>query len=944
MADTPIDNTEKTIILVSALPPSRSRAGLTALNLIKVLCETVKIICVVDDTGPTPTPIQGTDIDNVSFMRIRDFRRGHHPYATTPRIFILDEGFDSLFALELFCEIGGAALPISSSMHRSLRALMEEKSAWPNNYATLLGARHGNITALQNQGFNLMGALMDFKRDSQALASEIPTLDFLHQASRVLALSDFASIYLEACGINASRIHLPTVGQNGTITRKQARAQLGLGNKGLFIIAVSTQTDKDRVEKALQLAVGIQKPTLVINIMAMGSPFLAILASNVSVVLGANEGALISTFTETAINANIPLITVFDPVNIHVNECSGMIELLDHADAIHGLALKLVQIEVTVREEKEPSPSIKDIAPQSTKDNNSNDNTLLHTKNTHTIEQLFSLLNEANYSAYVPTITETENIASDAIHKTHKIDPKQISGSAIFIGAAPGAMLLSSIMPGVDSSLSARFLPFDTAQSLEALLALPMHMAVARFGYETPILSCSPSYLERATLSEENDTNRRIWDYDQIIRSTRATDHVVFCHQHTIAPGNTNLLDLKGLKHQLILSRDPGLSENERWHFSKSQGMAWRLDIHRRSIHIILITAGYDIKFSWASVTEQNMKTTVSVSNEYDTRMLSSTPVRLQSSSCGILDFRITISGNLETGPLTAEEALSYIQNNPIMIEWANISEVPSFGCRPQISKNVSTHHDNKKTNDNLLPSKDSTMRTEEQSDLQASNRALSLAKVNKTPILKPDERLTNAAINYTDILLSAQRQQFDSLVTTLAKRYDVDQFSPTLPETTSIFVEGDNFMGAGWSDLAQSPCGAQYRWMPRIASLLIVCGPEREKRIEINGFGISRQRLLISLNIFLGNKKISGKVKRTGIRTWSFEGTLPAISKAEMCGHYQILRFENKKAARLKKSRDYSELGIPQPTKSHKDLMLGEDGGHIYASLGVNSILISDV
>ncbi len=944
MADTQTDNTEKTIILVSALPPSRSRAGLTALNLIKALCETVKVICVVDDTGPTPTPIQGTDIDNVSFMRIRDFRRGHHPYTKTPRVFILDEGFDSLFALELFCEIGGAALPISSSMHHSLRALMEEKPAWPNNYATLLGARHGNITALQNQGFNLMGALMDFKRDSQALASEIPALDFLHQASRVLALSDFASIYLEACGINASRIHLPTVGENGTITRKQARAQLGLGNKGLFIIAVSTQTDKDRVENALQLAAGIQKPTLVINIMAMGSPFLAILASNVSVVLGANEGTLISTFTETAINASVPLITVFDPVNIHVNECSGMIELLDHADAVHGLALKLVQIEAAAREEREPSPSIKDTAPQSAKGNNSNGNTLLHAKNTHTIEQLFSLLNEAIYPAYVPTVVKTENIASGTNQEFQKIDPKQISGSAIFIGAAPGAMPLSSIMPGVDSSRSARFLPFDTAQSLEALLALPMNMAVARFGYETPILSNDLSCSEKAAITEEEDTNRHIWNYDRIIHSTRETDHVLFCHPHTITADNTNLLDLKGLKHQLILSSDPGLSENERWHFSKSQGMAWRLDTHRRSIHIVLITAGYDIKFSWASVTEQNMKTTVSVSNEYDTRMLSSTPVRLQSSPCGILDFRITISGNLETGPLTAEEALGYIQKNPIMIEWADISEVPSLRCRPQISMNVGAHHDNKKTNNNLLPHKDSIMKTEEQSNLKTSNKALSLDKIDKTPILKPDERLTNGAINYADILLNAQRQQFDSLVTTLAKRYDVDQLSPALPETTSIFVEGDNLMGAGWSDLAQSPCGAQYRWMRRIASLLIVCPPEKEKRIEISGFGISRQRLLTSLNIFLGNKRVSGKIKRTGIRTWSFDGILPAISKTEMCGNYQILRFENKRAARLKKKRDYSELGIPQPTKSHKDLMLGEDGGHIYASLGINSILISDV
>ncbi|UTW56257.1 hypothetical protein [Kordiimonas sp. SCSIO 12610] len=931
-----------TIVIVSALPPSRARAGLTALNLIKVLIEDCQVVCVVDDTGPTPTPIHGADIDRVTFMRIRDFKRGNHAYQTVPRIFVLDEGFDSLFALDLFLEIGGCALPISSSMHKSLRALMEEKPAWPNNYATLLGAQHGNITALQNKGFDIMGALMDFKRSAHALTSEIPALDFLHQASHILALSDFAALHLEACNIEATRFLLSSIGADNAIPRKMARAQLGYGNKGLFIIAVASDADKKRVEKALELAVGIQKPVFITNIMAGGCPFYETLSANVIVALEANEGASVSTFTDTAMNAGVACITTGIPLNYqadshhfdrgeHNNTLAQNTWYLDHKDALHQLALKIVELESLSRLKPDDTRiSKRDAEPT----NQSGVDGIIIS-----IDELIRLLGAKDYQAYSakPNHAFHPPLIDEAV--SNYIAPSELGESATFIGAVPGAMLLSSLAPQVDSVNAAKIITCDTALTLEHLLAMPKEMAMARFGYETPILV------------EEKDDSLHHWDLEQVTTELKPTKDTAACHLNFASPHLGKILNFKGLKHQLIFSSDLGLSEDERWNFAKSQGMAWRLDTHRRSIHIILITGGYDIKFRWASVTAQNMKTTVSVSNEYDTRMLSSSAVTLKSHRSGVLDFRITISGNLETGPLTAEEALDYIRKNPVMLEWDKPSNppvvysqdnIPQEGTDEIKTPTGASHTDDKKA---VKPSSENeTMKSEDQQAMKTEPAIVSSNIASVPPSLKPDSRLTNAAIQYADVLLTAQRQQFESMIAAASRRglsLAAADSTPDLPETETLLVEDDAFIGAGWLETAKSSDGVSYRWMQRIASVLITHTATKSKTLRISGFGIARRRFLKSLNVYLGNQKIKGSVKRTGLRSWRFEGTIPAVQASDANTNYQILRLENKGAARLKKSRDYQELSKPVPTKEPADLPFGDTGGHIFASLGISHIEI---
>jgi hypothetical protein len=550
------------------------------------------------------------------------------------------------------------------------------------------------------------------------------------------------------------------------------------------------------------------------------------------------------------------------------------------------------------------------------------------------------MLSKFDYAPYPPKADHPGEIYPKNIETDAAVIPRDYHGTALFIGAAPGAMLLASLMPQIDSLNAAKFLSDDTATSLGRILALPKEMAAARLGFETPILPI------------ETPDHPHHWSYEKLVHELQKTDHVFACHPQAVTNNLQTRISFIGLKHQLIFTVDHSLSENERWNFSKSQGLAWRLDHHRRSIHVVLLTGGHDIKFNWASVTEENMKTTVSVANEYDTRMLSGSSVKLRSHPSGVIEFRITISGNLETGPLTAEEALNYIRKNPIMLEWGDISLFPE-GEHEQSGWNDSDSRNQREikpmgikagpTPDNTKADKDTTM-TDPVHTTPDSDSMLSISDVNQTlkQPLKPDGRLTNAAIQYTDTLLEAQRQQFESFIAELQAKHPPMSPALTLSATTALFAEGDNFMGAGWSALAQSPDGTHYRWMQRIASILITIEPDTATKIEINGFGIARGRFLKHLNLYLGNEKINGKLTRTGLRSWQFTGIIPAIRQADMHSQYQILRFENKSASCLKKDRDYRELSQPVPSKSHKELMLGEDGGHVFASLGITSIHFS--
>ncbi len=152
------------VFLVAALPPLKGDAALMGHLIARDISADRDVICLVDDTSIDPLPIYTESDHQISFMRVRDFRRAANQYEKSPRLFILDDGFDSLFAFELYLEYAGVAVLASTGLHESVKALLREQGDWPQNYITHLNTAFDGFTGYKTVGPAILKTLCDGRR------------------------------------------------------------------------------------------------------------------------------------------------------------------------------------------------------------------------------------------------------------------------------------------------------------------------------------------------------------------------------------------------------------------------------------------------------------------------------------------------------------------------------------------------------------------------------------------------------------------------------------------------------------------------------------------------------------------------------------------------------------------------------------------------------------
>ncbi|GHF18436.1 hypothetical protein GCM10017044_11200 [Kordiimonas sediminis] len=173
----------------------------------------------------------------------------------------------------------------------------------------------------------------------------------------------------------------------------------------------------------------------------------------------------------------------------------------------------------------------------------------------------------------------------------------------------------------------------------------------------------------------------------------------------------------------------------------------------------------------------------------------------------------------------------------------------------------------------------------------------------------------SKAAIDYVDTLLEAQAELFSA--TTALRDQRATRFAlPAKPSSSSYDVEFDSFRGFGWSDVAYGRAHTPYRWMGRVATLMVYNQLSAGGRLQIDGFKVKRRRFLKGLTIWMDDYPVTGTVKRTGLSSWQFTGDIPALDSDKTAFH--LLRFES---------------------PGHAKLSSGEESPHV--SLGVSRIKI---
>ncbi len=169
--------------------------------------------------------------------------------------------------------------------------------------------------------------------------------------------------------------------------------------------------------------------------------------------------------------------------------------------------------------------------------------------------------------------------------------------------------------------------------------------------------------------------------------------------------------------------------------------------------------------------------------------------------------------------------------------------------------------------------------------------------------LMVPEKRFPKSAVDYIDALLGIQRQQFEKELDLLRHgggqkeaNFQALKSTISLPDRADFFADDDGFTGTGWSQLGYRRKGEAFRWMGRMASLLLSVDLEAGASVRIEGSGFSRRRYIRDLTVWLDDSPIKGRIKRQGLNRWVFTGTIAKRTWRP----YSILRLQTSGQSRL--------------------------------------------
>lgn len=170
------------------------------------------------------------------------------------------------------------------------------------------------------------------------------------------------------------------------------------------------------------------------------------------------------------------------------------------------------------------------------------------------------------------------------------------------------------------------------------------------------------------------------------------------------------------------------------------------------------------------------------------------------------------------------------------------------------------------------------------------------------------EPRLSRAAVEYADALLSVQRDRFERELA-VAQSAGTTSF-PSLPTSVQLFPESDQFIGAGWSKLGTNRKGMSFRWMARIGSLLLSVDLSSERTLVIKGCGYTKRRFLKECTLWIEDTQVSFSLSRQGFNRWTIEATMPTMPARP----YYLLRLQSPGVSRLAEGIDaHASLAISE-------------------------------
>jgi len=151
-----------------------------------------------------------------------------------------------------------------------------------------------------------------------------------------------------------------------------------------------------------------------------------------------------------------------------------------------------------------------------------------------------------------------------------------------------------------------------------------------------------------------------------------------------------------------------------------------------------------------------------------------------------------------------------------------------------------------------------------------------------------PESRLSKAAVDYVDALMTVQRTRFEREL--LSQSSGVEAVQITRPKSAQILAESDDFIGAGWTNLGNLKDGTAFRWMGRIGSLMLPIDLSEHRPFVIRGCGFTKRRFLKETTLWIEDQQLDFTLSRRGFNQWLYKGVIPAMPQRP----YYLLRLQS--------------------------------------------------
>lgn len=630
------------LLIIAPLPPQTSDAALMAGALARYAASTsLDVTLVIDDLAPPPAPAQQ---GQQAVIRRRDLVAEQNTYRDTPRLYVIGNKGDSLFALELFKQAPGALMVANNSLFDLAQPLLELNGDWPDIYWQWLqetvGHDHAEI---------LFGAKLNHRREAAAQAQVTPSFDLLlGKDAHVIAASPHVARHLTACGIHPSAI-LPLalesgLGNSDTDHTANTKSPITAENSVNIIIVSDTEEIFDHLSATLKLYPATHMAS-VSSARRTTQDVAARLHDADIVVLADGEQASACPLLTRALCAGKAVVTTGQRFAAHLPEGTHL--AVPHADALDSLAIAIAALMSQPDLRRKVSMSGKRFALAFANAMDGRDLTTLAAKGSGT-----PLILRRPKQRTSPTILVRGRTIKDPV------TTRQIA----LIGAPPPNKVLEQLFPTLDPALCPRFATPAVANRLAEIGNHDAASMLARTGFEAPLVMPAAAHIQAHRDAED-------WA-DLALGLTFGNKALSFACDIDGVPSARGLDDQDKASARLpICIAYDGNPNTPTSGYDSENGLFWDHDIIRDRLNCILLV-GREAELTLINSSEEDAFMVADSATSL--LLLPSERGKVRSDNLGILEFAIA-GYDGRTGAVTSSEALrKSLAVKGLILEWSS--------------------------------------------------------------------------------------------------------------------------------------------------------------------------------------------------------------------------------------------------------------------------------